>query len=313
MAHTDIATLRKYGVFEGISCTLSGPMPQPPLTDGLSYDGSEGFTISLESFGVRIGIRLDSRCDPTGCIAVLPPGWVPVEWHDLDRIYRIEHVEADASPTGGAGFRVVTESALPPPSFAPFDQAAVFESLESAMHHYIAEFSTRHLFVHAGVVGWHDAAIVLPGRSFAGKTTLVTGLVRSGATYYSDEYAVLDEYGQVHAFPRRVKLRDGPFGPAGRYDIGQELAVPLPPLPVRLVAVLTYREQQGWDVEALDGAAAIMAVCDNTVAIRRRPADSFAMIGAMLSNADVIKGTRGTVDDAVSQLLDLCDRASESS
>ena len=44
------------------------------------------------------------------------------------------------------------------------------------------------------IVTWgRGRAIVIPGRTFSGKSTLVAELVRAGATYYSDEYAVEDE------------------------------------------------------------------------------------------------------------------------
>jgi uridine kinase len=39
--------------------------------------------------------------------------------------------------------------------------------------------------------------IAIPGRSFSGKTSLVTALVRAGAVYYSDEFAVIDRDGLV--------------------------------------------------------------------------------------------------------------------
>ena len=57
------------------------------------------------------------------------------------------------------------------------------------------------LFIHTGVVGWQGRAIVIPGRSMTGKTTPVKVLVEAGATYYSDEFAVLDKQGQVHPYP----------------------------------------------------------------------------------------------------------------
>ena len=44
--------------------------------------------------------------------------------------------------------------------------------------------------------------IMLPGYSFAGKTTLVAEFVRAGALYYSDEYAVLDRDRFAHPYPR---------------------------------------------------------------------------------------------------------------
>ena len=72
---------------------------------------------------------------------------------------------------------------------------------------YIALHAPNHVFVHAGVVGVEDRAIVLPGRSFAGKTTLVAALVKAGAEYWSDEYAVLDADGLVHPYPKPLSVR----------------------------------------------------------------------------------------------------------
>src|SRR5205085_1489540 len=70
----------------------------------------------------------------------------------------------------------------------------------------------KHVFIHAGVVAWRGRAIILPGRTMTGKSTLVQALVAAGARYYSDEYAVLDGRGKVLPYPRRMSLRrpDGP-------------------------------------------------------------------------------------------------------
>src|SRR4029077_6709070 len=73
---------------------------------------------------------------------------------------------------------------------------------------FVAERAPDHLFVHAGVVGWDGGAIVMPGASFAGKTTLVQAWLGAGATYYSDEFAVLDRTGRVHPFTRPLSIRD---------------------------------------------------------------------------------------------------------
>ena len=64
----------------------------------------------------------------------------------------------------------------------------------------VAEWTRSLVFIHAGAVGWRGKAIVFPGNSFFGKTTLVAELVRRGAAYLSDEYAILDENGVVHPF-----------------------------------------------------------------------------------------------------------------
>jgi hypothetical protein len=50
-------------------------------------------------------------------------------------------------------------------------------------------------------------AVILPGRSMSGKTSLVAALVKAGATYFSDEYAVLDKLGMVHPYIKTLSLR----------------------------------------------------------------------------------------------------------
>ncbi len=71
----------------------------------------------------------------------------------------------------------------------------------------IAEFAVDRVFLHAGVVGWKGKAIIIPAKSFEGKSTLVKTLTKFGAKYYSDEYAVLDENGLVHPFPKMLSMR----------------------------------------------------------------------------------------------------------
>jgi hypothetical protein len=174
---------------------------------------------------------------------------------------------------------------------------SLLDYLEGDIQIFVAEFATPHLFVHAGVVAIDGRAILIPGRSFAGKSTLTTSLVKAGATYYSDEYAVLDENGLVLPYPRRVSLRSGPHGPTGRLDLAAHAPkVPFAEaaIPVGLVALLKYEADGGWDVRELDHLAAIMAISEQTVAIQRRPADTFAILGAVATSATVIQGTRGT-------------------
>lgn len=66
-----------------------------------------------------------------------------------------------------------------------------------------------HVYVHAGVVTVGNRAIVLPGLSRAGKSTLVLALVEQGAALASDELLVLDPgSAELLPFPRAVKLRD---------------------------------------------------------------------------------------------------------
>jgi len=49
----------------------------------------------------------------------------------------------------------------------------------------IAEHAPNHTLVHAGVASFRGHRIMLPGHSFAGKTTIVADFVRASAMYYS--------------------------------------------------------------------------------------------------------------------------------
>lgn len=121
------------------------------------------------------------------------------------------------------------------------------EALESDLHLYVAERARRRFFVHAGVVGWRGRAIVMPGRSFSGKTTLVAEWVRAGATYYSDEYAVFNGQGRVHPYPKPLSLRENDASPAKKYrieEIGGRAGVK--PLPVGLVIASVYKPGARW-------------------------------------------------------------------
>ncbi len=48
----------------------------------------------------------------------------------------------------------------------------------------------------------------------------------------------------------------------------------------------------------------MLALCEQTVAIQRRPADAFAILGRVVDSAPVFKGSRGDLEAAVSFLLD---------
>ena len=68
--------------------------------------------------------------------------------------------------------------------FAAATEEDVVQWLCQDIDNTVAQRSRQMLFVHAGVVGWRGLAIVIPGRSHTGKSTLVAELVWRGAVYY---------------------------------------------------------------------------------------------------------------------------------
>jgi hypothetical protein len=180
----------------------------------------------------------------------------------------------------------------------------LFRVLEVQLELYVAETARHRIFVHAGVVGWHGRAIVLPGRTFSGKTTLVAALIRAGATYYSDEYAVLDVRGWVHPYTRPLSIREegkaqGVNCPPERLGARSGTR----PLPVGLVALSEYRRGARWRARSLSPGQAVLALLANTVPARSRPAAALEALQRVVAHATTLRAIRGEAEETVDALL----------
>jgi len=184
--------------------------------------------------------------------------------------------------------------------------AHAFAVLESEIRQSVAAGAERRTFVHAGVVGWRGRAIVVPGRSRSGKTTLVAELVKAGASYLSDEFAVLDARGRVHPFAKPLSIR-GPGG-CDRHarsrraeDLGGTCATR--PLPVGLVVLAEHRPGATWRPERLTAGQAVLEMLAHTVPARLRPEASLRALARAVSRATVLKGERGEAGEVATVLL----------
>jgi hypothetical protein len=188
----------------------------------------------------------------------------------------------------------------------PPDIVAITETVLSDMELWVAEHARRYVFVHAGCVTLDGKAIVLPGRSMSGKSRLTAALVRAGAAYYSDEYAVLDHRGEVRPYPRKLAIRATNGVPAQRVA-AEELGGTegRGPASVALVAVLQYDAQSGWHPEPLTRGQAMIRLFDNTVAARSRPRAALSALEGATREARTLAGTRGEADEAATVLLNM--------
>lgn len=186
----------------------------------------------------------------------------------------------------------------------PLDLRLALGILDAELRMYIALHAPNHVFVHAGVVGVEGRAILLPGRSFAGKTTLVAALVQAGAEYWSDEYAVLDADGLVHPYPKPLSVRiddtretdEQPVESlGGRAGDG--------PLPVSLIAFTNYRPGATWALRARTAGEGAVKLLEHSIAARSRPEQVLAAVRRAATDALVLEGERGDADQAASALL----------
>jgi hypothetical protein len=262
--------------------------------------------IAVLAHGVRLGVRVTGPEAMEGVASALPPGWSAARSPEVDHLFSLV--------VGGSngdrervrrlnllyrGIRRVARSR---------EQEEVFESLKTELRHSVAEFAPRRVFVHAGVVAWRGQAIVVPGRTFTGKTTLVAELVRAGATYYSDEYAALDGRGRVHPFVTPLSIRDG-------FRRGREVPPEIfggtrgsRPIPLGAVVMTEYRPGATWRARRRSEGEGALALLGNTVAPRRRPDRAMAALGSAVPGALVLAGPRGEAAESAAGILSAADR-----
>jgi hypothetical protein len=258
------------------------------------------------AYGVRIGLRVDSRAlldaleqGPTR--VHLPFSWHGVEDCDPDAPVSICY-ELRQGTSGGQSCRVYAGMNLIA-DVSSFTDAAL--ALAAHAEFFVAEHAPNHLFVHAGVVAWEGHVIVMPGASFAGKTTLVQAWLEEGATYYSDEFAVLDRAGRLHPFARPLAIRDGSTEVSRRVpaaSFGAESGTT--PLPVGLILVTSYRADARWRPRRLTPALALLALMRHTVAARGNPAHSMPILKQAVSEGVAFAGVRGEAHKQVSWVRD---------
>jgi predicted 2-oxoglutarate/Fe(II)-dependent dioxygenase YbiX len=184
----------------------------------------------------------------------------------------------------------------------------VLRWLRSDLDHQVAIHARDGLFVHAGVVGWRGHAILVPGRSMTGKSTLVAELVRRGAIYYSDEYAVIDDWGRVHAYTRPLSLRgdSGSSQSTPRHQSTGPTTGP-EPLPATLVVSAAYQSGASWCPAVVTGARAALALIDNSVLAATEPTRTLRMAAMLGPGVVMLQGVRPDAELVAPEILRFID------
>jgi hypothetical protein len=249
-------------------------------------------SIAVEVFGVSVEVTGEAA-HLAAVRDFLPPSARPI----------------DAAPAEG-GFALVSagdgrlELVCAGQSVAgPMDPRVALGVLDARLRMHIALNAPDHVFVHAGVVGIDGRAIVMPGPSFAGKTTLVSALVRAGAGYWSDEYAALDADGLVHPYAKPLSVRDG--GHAARDQAVESLGGRAGdrPLPVGLVVLTRYRRGAFWAPRACSAGEGALKLLEHTVPARSRPDQALAAVRRAASGATILDGDRGDADETAAAII----------
>ena len=248
----------------------------------------------FRAHGLRVGVRVNREDLLPELLARLPPDLRPVASPVVDRTFSLWTAARSRVYEGGTRLARTR------------DLGEALSVLEAEIRRAIATGAPRRTFVHAGVVGWRGRAIVLPGASRSGKTSLVAALARRGATYLSDEYAVLDAAGRVHPFAKPLSVR-----PAGGCDRHASRVAPAAlgarvgrrPLPVGLVLFTAHREGARWNPVPVSPGRAVLEMLRHAAPARLRPEPVLDALCAATARAVLLEGDRGEADDAAALVL----------
>ncbi len=247
---------------------------------------------AFECLGVRIAVRssdlewLDAMRD------LLPPGSKSASASDPQVEYSlVKERDTYVFYRGEAHRRQSTKF------------SRICRSLELDFHKGVGRNAEGRLFVHAGAVGWNGGGIVIPSRSRRGKTSLVEAMIRRGATYFTDDWAVFDAEGRLHPYAKPLMVRHPETGTTNKSveDIGGTIAKD--PTPVQLVVLTKYLEGAAWKPRENSQAQAMMALFERAILARDKPEFALSVLQRVVERASVLKVTRGEADEAAEAIL----------
>jgi hypothetical protein len=251
--------------------------------------------LPFEAFGTEVRICTNSPELLERIELILPPGWRRRPRSlDQDRLGLLDEGEDMYSVYRSDGACVHD---------APGMEYAL-SMLDVTLQTHIALEAKDFVFVHAGVVAHGGRAIVIPGTSFSGKTTLVRALVAAGAVYYSDEFAVLDDSGSVVPYSRPLSIRNGLEG-ADAHHVEQLGGVAgVEPLPLGLVIATHFRPGAKWQPRPLSPGAGALFVLEHAVTTEVRPEQTLKVLKTALQDSTILQAERGEADEVAAVLLE---------
>jgi hypothetical protein len=257
--------------------------------------------LSILAYGVRIGIRTNKPEFLDRILDHAPPLWKPSSVPFVERLFTFQIGDARSGKKGRPAHLLWDDRETAAKSSS---LTKVLDSFEVRLKLYVAEMARRRVFVHAGAVGWHGKAVIIPGRSMSGKTSLVRELVKAGATYYSDEYAVLDIHGRVHPYPQPLAIRREGLSRQQKCSV-EEIGgtTGTRPLPVGLVVVSQYKAGARWNPRQIPTGQAVLELLANTVPARRKPEVVIHTLHGAASEAMTLKGVRGEAKETARRIL----------
>lgn len=256
---------------------------------------SRPFSVRRRLFGVSIEVSIPDELE-SRTLSILPP--MPPELtllgsfeedarRGLVRRYLVQPHGTEWALTlgsySGGRFKVLDD---------------LFDALRSDLRLWVAAMAYQVCFVHAGAVALKNEAIVFPGSSHSGKTTLVAALLERGAAYYSDDYAVLDREGRLWPFALPLALRESD----GRRRYAEPQGLTGSVAPVSWVIKTRYQPGSVFRGSRLSPGETVLALLEHAPGGRLRPEITLDFLTKSTRSAIGLQGDRGEASEFAEQL-----------
>lgn len=258
---------------------------------------------AIISEGLRLGFRVNRQELLSRLPGLFLPGSVPTDFASLDFEYSLEAEHEPEHYGAYCGSQALARRA---------SLEGAITSISSSVQHTVAQHSREHLFLHAGVIGWRGKAVLFPGGTCSGKSTLVRALIRAGAVYFSDEFARIDAQGLVHPFARPLSIRSS----EGRIAVSAEqegAEIAFEPCRAGAIVITHYRADGAWSPSRISRGQASLELLRNTVAVRSDPAKAIRYMSMLAGAATAIRSARGEAEAnapailrTLDELMDWC-------
>ncbi|MBX7172945.1 MAG: hypothetical protein K1X72_18390 [Pyrinomonadaceae bacterium] len=257
---------------------------------------------AFEAFGVKVGVRSN---DETAIEKVKEglPFLLPTDIKEIPYIENEHHFSLYIPKRNSKKKYWMNKDDEEIIDFSYLEEK--FDYLDSKIRLTVAEFAEDFVFLHAGVVSYKGKAIIIPARSFSGKTTLVAEFSKRGLEYYSDEYAVIDKNGLVHPFTKKLSLR-GIIDDYKQVDFDvEELGGKkgFKPIEVGLILVSKYSKKGKFNPKLETSGFGIIESIANSVSIRQNPKFVLQVLSIITNGAKIVKTGRGEADKFVDRFL----------
>mgnify|MGYP000081000464 CR=1 FL=1 len=239
--------------------------------------------VVLEAFGLRLGVGGLSPTELRELRRRFPGDWDFLPYRPgmiVDRWFRMPR----ANPLGQGG-------------------PGRLEVIGNHIQMHLARNARTHVLVHAGVVVWNGRCVMFPGKSGAGKTTLVRAMLEAGATYMSDEYAAIDGSGMIHPYARPLALKSK-TGRVRRVDPGDLNPSNGSPLRAMLILDTWYEPRALFRPAPLTRIESIALLSRNSAASLLRPEGALRAFSLATEAAEGLAGVRGAASAVVHWIKD---------